>query len=131
MSTVLIIDDDELMEHLYVRAFTFGDFTVSVAHDGEEGVAEAIRITPDVILLDIMMPKLNGLQALEQLKQNPVTKKIPVIMLTNISSGTIEAAQKAVDMGAERYIVKSDYDPADVVTMTRKVLLQKSDLAVE
>lgn len=120
MAKILIVEDDPLMLRLYQKAFGFEGFDVFVAANGQEGLEETRNSKPTLILLDIMMPKMNGLEVLEKLKADPETKKIPVVILTNLSGA--EDAETALSKGAVKYIVKSEYTPKEVVTMVREVL---------
>lgn len=121
---LLIVEDDPLMSRMYQKIFTFEKYEVEVAHDGEEGLEKARKKSPTVILLDIMMPKMNGLEVLEQLKKDPDTKKIPVIILTNLAGE--KDAEKAMMMGAVKYIVKSEHEPKEVVKMVKEIVLAHS-----
>ncbi|MBI5126891.1 response regulator [Candidatus Roizmanbacteria bacterium] len=120
MVKILIIEDDPLMIRLYQKVFTFEGYTVEVAGNGEEGLEKVKSFSPNVVLLDIMMPKMNGLQVLEKLKANDDTKKIPVIMLTNLAGS--QDAETALAKGAVKYIVKSEYEPKDVVKMVKEII---------
>lgn len=123
MGNILLIEDDPLMCRMYERAFTLFDYRIESATDGEKGLERARQERPAVILLDVMMPKMNGLDVLKRLKEQTETKDIPVIILTNsVSDKVIEAA---IHMGAVKYIVKSDYDPEQVVKMVGEVLEAK------
>lgn len=120
MAKVLIIEDDPLISRMYQKIFTFEKYEVEMAKDGQEGLDKALTAKPTVILLDVMMPKLNGLQVLERLKANPETKNIPVIILTNLS-GSLDA-ETALSKGAVKYIVKSEYEPKEVADMVGEIL---------
>jgi CheY-like chemotaxis protein len=85
MSKVLIVEDDPLISRMYQKIFTFEKFDVEVAANGEEALAKVVDFNPALILLDVMMPKMNGLLVLAKLKENAQTKKIPVVMLTNLA----------------------------------------------
>ena len=117
---ILIIEDDSLMSRMYQKIFTFQKYDVEVAADGEEGLAKVQQTHPTVILLDVMMPKMNGLQVLEKLKENPDTKGIPVIMLTNLAGQ--QDAETALSKGAVKYIVKSDYEPQEVADIVKEII---------
>jgi len=117
---ILIIEDDPLMIRLYQKIFTFERFTVEMAGNGEEGLEKVKSFGPTLILLDVMMPKMNGLQVLEKLKANDDTKKIPVIMLTNLAGS--QDAETAISKGAVKYIIKSEYEPKDVVKMVKEII---------
>ncbi len=120
MAKILIIEDDPLMSRMYKKIFEFEKYEVETATDGEEGLKKASLSKPTLILLDIMMPKMNGIQVLEKLKADPSLKKIPVIILTNLSGQT--DAETALKLGAVKYIVKSEYKPEEVVKTVKGVL---------
>jgi CheY-like chemotaxis protein len=120
MVTILIVEDDELMARLYRKVFSFEGYNVEMAGDGQAGIDKAREVKPDLILLDVMMPRLNGLEALGQLKTDPKTKAIPVIMLTNLAGQ--QDTQKALAKGAVKYIIKSENDPQSVAAMVKEVL---------
>lgn len=117
---ILIVEDDPLMARLYSKVFTIEGYEVAMAVDGEEGLSCVHKSIPTVILLDVMMPKMNGLELLEKLKADPATKKIPVIMLTNLAGQA--DAEKAITLGAVKYIVKSEYEPKQIVNMVKEIL---------
>ena len=120
MSKILIVEDDPLMSRMYQKIFTFEKYEVEMAGDGEEGLEKVRKIKPTLVLLDIMMPKMNGLQVLEKLKSDPETKAIPVVILTNLAGQ--QDAEKALSEGAVKYIVKSEYDPKQVANMVKEIL---------
>ncbi|HSX29235.1 MAG TPA: response regulator [Candidatus Saccharimonadales bacterium] len=120
MAKVLIVEDDPLMSRMYQKIFTFEKYEVEMAADGEEGVAKAGSVNPTIILLDVMMPKMNGLQALEKLKASDQTKHVPVVMLTNLAGQ--QDAETALAKGAVKYIVKSEHEPKEVVDMVKEII---------
>lgn len=121
MAKILIVDDDKLMANMYQGKFEDDGFDVAVAIDGQMGFDKAVEFKPDLILLDIMMPKVNGLEMLKNLKNNDSTKKIPVILLTNVG-GDDEDVERGLGLGAVAYMVKAQYDPKDVVKKVREIL---------
>jgi two-component system, OmpR family, alkaline phosphatase synthesis response regulator PhoP len=120
MSKILIIEDDQFMLRMYKRVMEIEGFTIEIAVDGMEGYDKAKVFMPDLILLDVMMPKLNGLQTLEKLKADPVLKDIKVVMLTNLAN-KMDAAS-ALQKGAIKYLIKSEYDPKEVIAIIRELL---------
>jgi CheY-like chemotaxis protein len=120
MTKILIVEDDPLMSRMYQKIFKFEGFDVDMAGDGEEGLDKVRTGKPTLILLDIMMPKMNGMQVLEKLKLDPETKAIPVIMLTNLA-GT-QDAEAALTKGAVKYIIKSEFEPKQVANMVKEIL---------
>lgn len=120
MAKILIVEDDPLMARMYQKIFTFEKYEVETAADGQEGLDKARSINPTMILLDIMMPKMNGLEVLDKLKADPATKTIPVVMLTNLAGQ--QDAEAALAKGAVKYIIKSEYDPKQVSDMVKQIL---------
>ncbi|MDB5184669.1 MAG: hypothetical protein JWN38_477 [Candidatus Saccharibacteria bacterium] len=120
MTKVFIVEDDPLMSRMYQKIFTFEKYEVETAGDGEEALTKIAAANPTIILLDVMMPKMNGLQVLERLKADPATKNIPVIMLTNLA-GT-QDAETALSKGAVKYIVKSEHEPKEVADMVGEII---------
>lgn len=120
MAILLITEDDPLMSRMYQKIFTFEGYKVVMAGNGEEGLEKAKLEKPTLILLDVMMPKMNGLQMLEKLKADPDTKGIPVIMLTNLAGE--KDAEVALGKGAVKYIVKSEHEPKEIVNMVKEIL---------
>lgn len=117
---ILLVEDEVFIRDIYERTLIKAGARVSVASDGEEGVKKATEELPDLILLDILMPKVNGLEALAKLKENPKTKSIPVVLLTNLGqSGTIKEAFKK---GASGYLMKMKMTPYDMVDNIKKFL---------
>ncbi len=120
MIKILIVEDDPLMQRMYQKVFSLEKYEVTTADNGEDALLKVHASRPHLILLDIMMPKVNGLQVLEKLKSDPDTKTIPVIMLTNLA-GT-QDAENALEKGAIKYIVKSEYEPKSIVNMVKEIV---------
>lgn len=119
---VLLIEDDQLIQRMYEKIFTFEKFDVEMASDGEEGLEKArtMQPKPTVILLDVMMPKMNGMQVLEKLKLDPELKSIPVIMLSNLAGEN--DIETALSKGAVKYIIKSEFDPKQISDMVKEIV---------
>jgi two-component system response regulator CpxR len=124
MAKLLIIEDDPLISRMYKRLFTLEGYEVEIANNGQEGLQKVKTTNPSIILLDVMMPTLNGLQTLEILKSDPETKMIPVIMLSNLTGE--QDAEEAINKGAVKYIVKSAYEPEDIAKMIKEVLTKNT-----
>lgn len=120
MAKILIIEDDPLMQRMYQKAFSFDGYEVVVAGDGMEGLEKVRSEKPTIVLLDVMMPKMNGLDTLAKIKSDPEIKATPVIMLTNLAGSA--DAEKALSMGAVKYIIKSEQEPKQVVSMVKEIL---------
>lgn len=117
---VLLVEDDSFLAGIYSTKLGIEGFTVVHAADGAAGLSMAQSEKPDIILLDVLMPKMDGFQVLEALKKIPVIADIPVIMLTNL--GQKEDVDRGIKLGAVDYLIKAHFVPADTVARIRKVL---------
>jgi len=119
---VLLVEDDQLIQRMYEKIFIFEKFEVEMASDGEEGLEKARTMNPKptVILLDVMMPKMNGIEVLEKLKLDPELKAIPVVMLSNLAGEN--DVETALSKGAVKYIIKSEYDPKQISDMVKEIV---------
>jgi DNA-binding response OmpR family regulator len=116
----LLVEDDAFLSELYSTKFKLEGFEVLAALDGEKGLELAQKKNPDIILLDLILPKINGFVVLENLKKNQDTKDIPVILLTNLSQkGDID---RGLQMGAQDYLIKAHFMPSEVVQKIKQVL---------
>lgn len=120
MGYILLTEDDALLVRLYQEKFKRDGLEVRVAGDGEEALAVVHAECPDLILLDIMMPKMNGLEVLKKLKAKASTKHIPVIILSNLSDSKYPL--QALELGAVDYLIKVDNPPDVIVAKTKEVL---------
>lgn len=122
MDKILLVEDDESLIEIYSISFKYGNFSLEIARNGEECLQKAKALKPSLILLDVMMPKMNGIMALEQLKSGEETKNIPVIMLSNIAEPSQQ--QRASELGAIQYLIKSHYLPMEIVEIVKNTLLK-------
>jgi DNA-binding response OmpR family regulator len=120
---ILLVEDERMLADMYATKFSMEGFETVNAYDGKEGLAAAAREKPALILLDIIMPKLDGFAVLQQLKENEETKKIPVILLTNL--GQESDVAKGKKLGADGYFVKANHSPQEVVDMVKEKLKKK------
>ena len=120
MKKILFIEDESAIHKTFSDALTKEDYEITSALDGEIGLRLAKEKKPDLILLDLVLPKLNGFEVLKALKADEATKAIPVIVLTNLEQ--MEDIQRVIDLGARTYLVKSNYDLAEVVAMIKKAI---------
>jgi len=109
---VAIVEDDEILAKVITEELKEAGFKVFGAMDGEEGLEVVKSKKPDLVLLDVMIPKMDGFQVLETMKKSPETQKIPVIMLTML--GGDEDIKKGLKLGANDYIVKSQHPVAEI-----------------
>lgn len=120
MPKIVIAEDDQLINASLVQGFTDAGFEVSSAPDGEAAVTKIKEVKPEVVILDIMMPKLDGIGVLWEMKADPETEKIPAVMLTNLSDA--ETVSKILEAGAADYLLKSDQSIEQVVQKVKEVL---------
>ena len=123
MSKIMIVEDDVSLREIYSIRMTAEGYDVVVAGDGEEALAVAVKEKPDLILSDVMMPKISGFDMLDILKSTPETKDIHVVMMTALSSD--EQRERGEKLGADRYLVKSQVGIEDVVNVIHEVLGDK------
>ncbi len=117
---ILIVEDDSFLAEMYQTKFNLEGFNVMVAGDGEVGLKLAKKENPGIILLDILLPKIDGFTVLRQLKSDAKTKSIPVILLTNL--GQKDDIKKGLEQGAEGYMIKAHFMPSEVVDKVKKIL---------
>lgn len=121
MAKILLVDDDPLLVRMYQKKLENDGYAVATADDGDVALTQINAFKPDLILLDIMMPKVNGLQVLSKLKENKETSNIPVILLTNVS-GSDEDIDRGLELGAVAYLVKAGNRPVAVVEKVKEIL---------
>ncbi len=119
-TTVLIIEDDATLAQMYGAKFEAEGYTVLHAGDGQAGLEMAKSERPDAILLDIMMPKVDGFAALKEIRATKALAKTPVVMLTNLAQD--EDIEKGRVLGADDYFVKANQTPSEIVAKVRKLI---------
>ncbi|HLD31649.1 MAG TPA: response regulator [Patescibacteria group bacterium] len=117
---VLLVEDDVFLANIYKTKFEMEGFNVFLAENGEAALEEVKKKKPEIILLDILLPKLDGFAVLEKIKADKTTKDIPVILLTNL--GQKDDVEKGLEMGAVDYLIKAHFKPSEVVDKVKKVL---------
>jgi two-component system, OmpR family, alkaline phosphatase synthesis response regulator PhoP len=123
MDKILIVEDDGLMSRIYKRIFAAHGYSVDVAENGEEGLKKIKESKPDLVILDVMMPKMNGMELLKILKEDSKTSSINVILLTNL--GVEEEVSKALTLGALDCIIKADHDPEEIVKKVEGIVQKR------
>ncbi len=117
---ILIVDDDSALRRLYSVELTTRNFNVVEAADGKEGYSKATTESPDLILLDVMMPQMDGIALLTQIRQADALKEVPVIMLTNF--GQENLIQQAFDLGATDYLLKYKVTQSEMADKINQIL---------
>lgn len=117
---VLIVEDDKMILSMYETKLRQDGFEVLIAENGSQGLDLAIKEKPDIILLDIILPQMDGFTVLQELRLNDSMKKTPIVMLTNL--GTKEDKDKGEKFGATDYLVKASLTPSQVSEAVKKYL---------
>lgn len=117
---ILFIEDEMRLHKNFEELFKTEDFELISSYDGESGLRLAEETTPDLILLDLILPRKNGFEVLKELKSNPRLASIPVIALTNL--GGFQDAQRALSLGACDYLVKANCSLEDILEKIRETL---------
>jgi len=120
---LLLVEDDVTLVKMYERKFLSDGYEVAIAYDGLEGLEKATKEKPDLILLDIMLPKLDGLALFKKLRSQPGTFNTPVILLTNF--GQEDAVFECFKLGAVDYLIKADVTPQQVVAKVESFLAER------
>ena len=110
---ILLVEDEKIMINLLEKKLSQEGYDVTVAVNGEEGLKMMKELLPEVVLLDIIMPKMGGFEVMEEMKKDPKLKKIPVIIISN--SGQPVELGRAKELGAKDWLIKTEFDPQEVV----------------
>ncbi len=114
---VLVVEDDPFLSKVYESSFAGADYTMAYAHDGDEALQQMVSFHPDVVLLDLVMPKKDGFEVLEAVKANPALAGIKIVVLSNL--GQPEDKAKCLALGAVDYLIKTDIAILDLVAKVK------------
>ena len=117
---ILFVEDESALQKTFSDIFIQEGYKVISALDGEKGLNLAKTEKPDLILLDLVLPKMHGFEVLKSLKEDEKTQDIPIIVLTNLES--MEDVEKALELGATTYLVKASYSLEEVIDKVKKAL---------
>ena len=120
MKKIIIIEDEEVLLELLQKKLIQEGYQVDAARDGQEGLKKIKEDKPDLILLDIVMPKMGGFEVIKQVNQDEGLKNIPIIIISN--SGQPVELDRAKELGVRDWLIKTDFDPEEVVTKVKKQL---------
>lgn len=120
MEKIVFVEDETTLQKMLAAALKEAGYDVITAADGEEGLAAVRSEKPDLVLLDLILPKMDGFTVLGEIKKDEATAHTPVIVLTNLESA--EDVGKVVALGATTYLVKANYDLPDIVAKVKEVL---------
>lgn len=117
---ILIVEDDDFLLKMYVTKFDLEGYEVFSAGTGAEGLKQAKKDNPSLILLDLNLPEMSGFEVLEKIKEDEDLKNIPIIILTNYSQK--EDIDKCLELGADDYLIKAHFVPSEVISKVKKIL---------
>lgn len=117
---ILVVEDDSFLAGMYITKLGLEGFSVDLAGDGREGLKKAREWKPDLVLLDIVLPIMDGFSMLEQMKADAIMKGIPVILLTNL--GQKSDVERGLSLGASDYLIKAHFMPSEVIDKVKQLL---------
>jgi DNA-binding response OmpR family regulator len=117
---ILIIEDDKFLRELISRKLTDDNFDIIEAVDGEEGVKKVKEEKPDLVLLDLILPSIDGFEVLSRIKEDSNVASIPIIILSNL--GQKEEVEKGLNLGAVDYLIKAHFTPGEIIEKIRNIL---------
>ncbi len=120
MNKILLVEDDELLIDILKRKLEEEGYECVVARDGEEGLKKVKEEKPDLVLLDIILPKMSGFEVLEAIRKDPEIKETSVMVISN--SGQPVELERAKRLGAKDWIIKTEFDPQEVLDKVKKIL---------
>jgi CheY-like chemotaxis protein len=120
MAKILIVEDDKFLRELIVRKLKKEGYEVFEVGDGEEGLKKIKELKPDLVLLDLILPTIDGFEVLAKKKEDPEIKKIPTIVLSNL--GEKEDIEKGLKLGAIDYLVKANFTPQEIIQKIKNIL---------
>src|SRR5688572_26660537 len=120
---VLLVEDEEFIRDLFKRQLDLSGFTTDAFGTGQDGLNALTKNSYDLVLLDIMLPDVNGLQILQNIRQNPQTKTVAVVLLTNLGQDAV--IKQGFELGADGYLVKAAYTPDQIVQEVKNIMQKK------
>lgn len=126
---ILLIEDEDSIRDLYKRQLSVAGFAIDAFSNGKDGLAALNKNSYNLVLLDIMLPDLNGLQILREVKQNEAIKATPIILLTNLGQDMV--IKEGFSLGAEGYLIKASYTPDQIVQEVTNILNKKTPTPIE
>jgi len=120
MKQILLIEDDPFLIDIYVTKFKESGFSVEVANDGESALRYLEEKKPDLVILDIVLPQIDGWEILRKIKSAPGLKNLKVIILSNLSQK--EEVERGINLGSMKYLIKAHYTPSQVVEEIKEII---------
>jgi DNA-binding response OmpR family regulator len=120
MANILVVEDDKFLRELIVRKLREENYNAIEAIDGEDGLAKIKEVKPDLVLLDLILPGIDGFELLSRVKEDPLSSQIPVIILSNL--GQRDDIEKGLKLGAVDFLVKAHFTPGEIIQKIKNVL---------
>jgi len=120
---ILLVEDDPFLIDIYSTKLRQNGFSLETANDGEEALKKIAEIKPAIVLLDIVLPRIDGWEIITKVKADPNLKDIKIIILSNL--GQAQEVKKGLELGASGYLIKSHYAPNEIVEEIKKILYNK------
>jgi len=117
---ILIVEDDKFLRELIARKLTDEGFDIVEAVDGEDGIKKIKETKPDLVLLDLILPSIDGFEVLSRVKGDVSLASIPIIILSNL--GQKEEVEKGLDLGAADYLIKAHFTPGEIIEKIKNIL---------
>lgn len=117
---ILIVEDDKFLRELIARKLTDEGFEIIEAVDGEDGIKKIKEMKPDLVLLDLILPSIDGFEVLSRVKGDASLTSIPIIILSNL--GQKEEVEKGLDLGAVDYLIKAHFTPGEIIEKIKNIL---------
>lgn len=121
LKKILLVEDDPLLLDIYTTKLKQANFIVEVASDGEEALKKIGARTPDIVLLDIVLPRIDGWEIIRKIKEDPRFNELKIIILSNLGQAT--EVKKGLELGATSYLIKSHYTPSEIVEEIKKIMV--------
>lgn len=120
MAKILLVEDDKFLRDLLTKRLSKEGFEIETAVDGEEGLKKVQETKPDLVLLDLILPGINGFDVLKKIRENPALSDVKIIVLSNL--GQKEDVKRALDLGAQDYLVKAHFTLDEIIEKVKKNL---------
>ena len=117
---ILIVEDDKFLRELIARKLTDEGFEIVEAVDGEDGIKKIKETKPDLVLLDLILPSIDGFEVLSRVKEDASLASIPIIILSNL--GQKEEVEKGLELGAADYLIKAHFTPGEIIEKIKNIL---------
>ncbi len=117
---ILVVEDDKFLRELISRKLSDEGFDITQAVDGEDGIEKIKQVKPDLVLLDLILPSIDGFEVLSRIKEDPSVASIPVIILSNL--GQKEEIEKGLSLGAVDFLIKAHFTPGEIIDKIKTLL---------